>query len=102
MAKIHKSDTVQIMIGKDHGKRGKVITVDAKASSVMVEGLNMYKKNKKPTRQGEKGEIITVSRMIPMANVRFLCGSCNRPVRIGFRFEGTTKVRFCKKCNIAA
>lgn len=99
--RIRKGDTVQIMIGKDRGKQAKVLMVDTKNTSVLVEGLNQYKKHKRPTRQGEKGQIITISRPVRVANVQLLCGSCNRPTRLGMRFEGERKVRFCKKCKAA-
>ncbi|MDI6734055.1 MAG: 50S ribosomal protein L24 [Patescibacteria group bacterium] len=99
--KIKKGDTVKILKGKDNGKTGKVIKVDYKNESVLVEGLNFYKKHTRPKRQGEKGEIIQVSRPIKISNIGLFCAYCNQPVRFGCRFEKDQKVRFCLKCKNA-
>lgn len=101
MARIRKGDKVQIRVGKDRGKSGAVAAVDAKRETVFLPGLNLYKKHKRPTRQGQKGEIISVARAIPAANVQLVCGGCGQPARVGFRFEGAAKIRYCKKCRAA-
>ncbi len=90
---------VQIMAGKDAGKKGKVLAVNVSAGRILVEGVNVYKKHKRPKRQGEKGEIITMPRYLSAANTMLVCNSCDRPVRIGFKMEGDVKVRYCKKCQ---
>jgi len=100
--KIKKGDIVKIRAGKDRGKSGKVIEVDYKNNSVLVEGLNLFKKHKKPTREGEKGEIINVMRPIAIANVSLICPKCKNSVKVGYRFLGPAnqlKVRYCKKCQ---
>ncbi len=96
-----KGDNIQIMVGKESGKRGKVAVVNRKADKVLIEGLNMFKKHKRPTKEGEKGEIVSIARPVNAANVMLVCSSCNKPVRIGHRLEGKTKVRYCKKCKTA-
>ena|SRR3989344_2964935 len=99
--KLRTGDIVQIMRGKDQGKSGKVLRAFPDKHQVMVEGLNMYKKHKKPKKQGEKGEIIQIAKPLPTANVMFICPQCKKPARIGRRFEGEKKMRICKKCNAA-
>ncbi|MDI6821107.1 MAG: 50S ribosomal protein L24 [Patescibacteria group bacterium] len=97
--KIKKGDTVKILKGKDNGKTGKVIRVNPKDETVLVEGLNFYKKHTRPKRQGEKGEVIQISRPVKISNIGFFCTYCNRSVRLGFRLEKDQKVRFCRKCK---
>lgn len=48
MRKIKKDDLVQIITGKDRGKTGKVLSVDTKKNTVIVEGCNMHTKHAKP------------------------------------------------------
>lgn len=98
---IKKGDIVQIMAGKDAGKKGKVLAVNKVADRILVEGVNLYKKHKRPKRQGEKGEIITMPRYLSAANTMLICNSCDKPVRVGFKMEGDIKVRYCKKCQAA-
>lgn len=99
--RIRKDDIVQVMVGKDRGKSGKVLVVDQKNERLMVAGVNMYKKHKRPTKQGEKGQIISLTRSLPVANVQLLCTGCGKPTRLGYRFVGEVKSRICKKCGVA-
>lgn len=97
--RLHKGDNVKIMIGKDSGKSGKITEVDNKNEKIMISGFNVYKKNKKPTKQGEKGQVISISRFIPVSNVQLLCKGCGEPTRVGYKIDGAKKVRICKKCK---
>jgi len=98
---IKKNDTVQIMVGKDLGKQGKVISVDNESNRAVVQGVNVFKKHQRPKKQGEKGEVVSVSRPINMSNTMLVCNSCGKPVRVGYRQDGDNKVRHCKKCQSA-
>ena len=66
---IKKGDTVTVIAGKDSGKSGKVLKVFPKANRVLVEGINMFKKHKRPTKQGEKGQVVSIARTIHRSNV---------------------------------
>lgn len=96
--KIHKNDTVKILSGKDKGKTGKVLKVFPKESKILVENINVYKKNVRPKKQGEKGQIIESSRPIYSAKAAVVCQSCGKAARIGYRFDGKIKLRICKRC----
>ena len=103
---IKKGDLVKMIKGKDRGKTGKVTKVLISQNRVVVEGLNMVKAIQKPKSQGEKGEIINVSRPVSRSNIMLVCPNCKKPVRIGYRFEVAlgknnkkNKIRVCKKCG---
>lgn len=100
---IRKGDKVMIIKGKDRNKSGKVIEMISKDSTVIVEGLNLYKKSLRPKKQGEKGQMISVPRPIKMQNIQLVCSSCGKPTRTGIKVKegkgGNIKERFCKKCN---
>ena len=57
---IKKDDKVVVLSGKDKGKQGKVLIAEPKAGKVVVEGVNVATKHRKPTKQGEDGGIIKV------------------------------------------
>jgi large subunit ribosomal protein L24 len=97
--KIKKGDTVSIRKGKDSGKTGKVASVDPAANKVVVHGLNQVKKAVRPKKQGEKGQIVSVSLPLSASNVMIVCPSCGKETRIGMRIEGKDKKRYCKKCQ---
>jgi len=96
--KIHTGDTVKVLSGKDRGKTGKVGRVFSMSNQVLVAGVNMVKKHVKPTR-GQEGGIIEKLLPIAVSNVMLLCPQCGEPTRIGYKFEGERKQRFCKKCG---
>jgi len=96
---IHKNDNVQIMTGKDKGKQGKVTKVDVRAGKLLLQGLNVFKKHKRATKQGEKGQIVEVSRPINASNAMLVCSSCGKPTRVGYKLEDGKKMRVCKKCG---
>lgn len=97
--RIHKGDTVQMMVGKDAGKRGKIVRARPSDLRVLVEGLNIVKRNRKPRKQGEKGEIVSAPRFVSVSNVMVICSSCGKPARLGYSVVGEKKSRICKKCK---
>jgi len=96
---IKKGDIVLIRKGKDKGKTGKVIKVLPLKDKVIIESLNLVKKIQKAKKTGEKGEMITVPRPIPRANVMLICPYCKKPTRINYQIDEGNKFRICKKCN---
>lgn len=99
--KIRKGDQIYITTGKDRGKRGTVTRTLPSGNKVVVEGLNLVKRHKRPKRQGERGQRVEVPSPLAVANVRLVCKSCGKPARVGYRLEGKNKVRICKKCDAA-
>ena len=97
--KIIKGDTVQITAGKDAGKTGKVEKVFSKTGKVVVAGMNQYKRHIKGRMPGQKSEIITITKPLPLGSVAFLCQKCKKATRIGFKILKDEKVRICRKCN---
>lgn len=67
---IKKGDNVIVLVGKDKGKKGKVVKAIPKTNRVVVEGVNVYKKHKKPGRGGEKGSIVEITRSVDISNVK--------------------------------
>jgi large subunit ribosomal protein L24 len=67
--KIKKDDNVIVLAGKDKGKTGKVIKAMPKDNRVVVSGINMFKKNQRGRRQGQKGQVIEVNGSIDASNV---------------------------------
>ncbi|MDD5430967.1 MAG: 50S ribosomal protein L24 [Candidatus Pacebacteria bacterium] len=96
---IKKGDTVKIIAGKDNGKEGKVLEIDNKNRRILVEGINIVKKHKRPTKQGEKGEIIKIPKSLNISNVMLKCPNCGKGVRVGHKLNGDQKIRYCKKCQ---
>jgi len=97
--KIKKGDTVEMRSGKDRGKRGKILAVLGKKGRVVVEGLNLVRKHKRPKKAGQTGEMVQVARPVDIAKVMLVCSQCGRPTRVGFKVDGSNRVRVCKKCG---
>lgn len=106
--KIHKNDKVKILSGKDKGKTGKVIQVFCKGDKnrVVVDGINLLKKNIKSRGEGQKGQIVELSAPLDASNVKLICPKCNKETRVNSKIlepkdekEKNQKVRICNKCK---
>jgi large subunit ribosomal protein L24 len=94
--KIKRNDTVEVVAGKDKGKRGRVLRVIADKDRVLVEHVMMIKKHVKPNPQRNiKGGIAEQESPIHISNVMLVDAEGNK-TRVGARFEGDKKVRFSK------
>lgn len=100
MQNIKKGDVVQVLKGKDRGKKGKVITVFVAAGKALVEGCNLAKKHRRQTRQDQKGGIVDIEVPVALANLGIVCKACDKPVRVGFKTaKDGAKERVCKRCG---
>ena len=96
---IRRDDTVIVLSGKDKGKEGKVLSADPKNGKVIVEGVNVAQKHKKPRRQGEEGGIIKMETPIYACKVMVVCPKCGKPTRVAHKLVDGKNVRVCKKCG---
>ena len=94
-SKIKKGDTVKVIAGKDKDKEGKVIAVNQKKNTVLVEGVNMVTKHTKPSAQNQNGGIIQKEAPIHASNVMY--SAKGEAVRVGFAVMDGKMVRINKK-----
>ena len=92
--KIKKGDMVKVIAGKDKDKEGKVISVNHKDGTVLVEGVNMLTKHTKPSMANQNGGIIHQEGPIDASNVMYI--HKGTPTRVGFKMDGDKKVRVAK------
>jgi len=97
--KLKKGDLVTVVRGKDNGKTEKIVKVFTKEAKVLVESVNQYKRHVKARMQGEKSEIITITKPLAVANVQLVCPKCKKLTRVGYKILKDEKVRVCKKCK---
>lgn len=81
--KIKKNDTVMVIAGNDKGRTGKVLKVFTKTSRVIIEGINLRKKHKKPSQKSPQGGIQEKESPIHSSNVMILDPKSNEPTKIG-------------------
>ena len=92
--KIKKGDTVKVIAGKDKDKEGKVIAVDQKNGTGLVEGVNMRTKHAKPSASNQEGGILHQEGPIDASNVMYV--HKGKATRVGFKLDGDKKVRVAK------
>lgn len=98
-AKIKKGDLVEVISGKDKGKRGKVLRVIPKEMKVIVEGVNIVKRHQRPNPRMREGGIVEREAPIYASKVMLVCPNCSQRTRVGFKVVEGKKVRYCKKCG---
>ena len=102
MFRVKKEDQVQVISGRDRGKRGKVRQLFPVDGKVVVEGLNIVKRHLRKSEQNPQGAILTKESRLPLDRVLPVCPRCNRGVRVGFKLlSDGTKSRICRRCQEA-
>lgn len=96
--KIKKDDLVEIIAGKDKGKRGNIVRVLRDKDRVIVSGCNLVKKAMRKRSQQDRGGISEVEAPLHISNVQIVCKKCG-PTRIGYKIDGDKKIRVCRKCG---
>lgn len=97
---IKKNDKVIILTGKEKGKIGTVLKVDAEKDRILVEKINMVKRHTRPGGAAAQGGIIEKESPVHISNAMLVCNKCAEPSRIGKRvLEDGSKVRVCKECG---
>lgn len=99
---VRSGDTVEILVGdvENRGKRGKVTVADSKTGRVIVEGLNLVTKHRKPRSAQEQGGKFERPRAIDVSNVALVCPKCGETTRvIHVLGENGKYLRACKKCK---
>lgn len=95
--KIKKGDTVQVISGKDKGKRGLVVRALPREGKVVVEGVAVAKKAQRPTQENQQGGFVNKEMPIDVSNVALIDPKTDMPTRVGIRIEADgTKVRVAK------
>ena len=99
--RLRRNDQVEVISGKDAGKRGKVLQIVAEKNRVLVQGVNFIKRHTRPNPQRNiKGGIAEREAPIHVSNLMVVCGECGKRTRIGSsRLEDGRKARICRKCK---
>ena len=100
--RIRKNDTVEVISGKDKGKRGRVIEVLPKVERVRVEGVNKIKRHTKPNPQKSvKGGIVERENPLHVSNVALIDPKSDKPTRIGIKtLPNGSRVRVAKRSGL--
>jgi large subunit ribosomal protein L24 len=87
--KLKKGDKIIVTAGKDAGKTGTILRALPKEDRVIVDGITIVKRHKKPTASNKKGQIIDKTMPIHVSNVSLVDPKTGKATRI--RIERTVK-----------
>ncbi|MDO9488465.1 MAG: 50S ribosomal protein L24 [Sphingomonadaceae bacterium] len=96
-AKIKKGDRVVVLSGKDKGKHGEVVRSLPKDMKVVVAGVNVVTRHKKPSQANPQGGLERSEAPIHISKVAIEDPKTGKPTRVGFRIENGQKVRVAKR-----
>ena len=96
-AKIRKGDTVVVLSGKDKGKTGEVISSLPKESKVIVSGVNVATRHKKPSQLNPQGGLERKEAPMHVSKVAIADPKTGKPTRVRFETRGDKKVRVAAK-----
>lgn len=97
---VKKGDQVVVISGKDSGKKGKILDVDARHGRVYVDKVNVVSRHTKPTQGAPQGGIVKKEAAIASSNVMLFCSKCDKGVRVQKELQNDgKKIRKCAKCG---
>ena len=99
--RIKREDLVEVIRGRDKGKRGTVQQILVKDSMAFIEGINIVKRHQKATgTTTQQGGIISIEKPLHLFKLMPVCPSCDKATRITIRvLDDGTKTRMCKRCD---
>jgi len=95
--KIKKGDKVVVLAGKDKGRTGEVTKVIPKADKVVVSGINVHARHRKPTQLNPQGGIERKEAPLHISNVAIADPKTGEPTRVRFEERDGKKVRVAAK-----
>ena len=99
MLRIKKKDKIEVILGRDKGKRGEVLTINPEKSRLIVAKLNIVVKHKKPT-QSTPGGREHIEAPMSLSKVMLVCPKCDQAMRPKFdKLQTGEKIRLCRKCG---
>ena len=98
---IRKNDQVEVISGRDRGKRGKVLRVIPARARAIVERVSMIKRHTRPNpQQNVKGGVVERESAIDMSNLMIVCPECDKKTRTRRKtLTDGRKVRICAACE---
>ena len=97
---VRKNDIVQVIAGRERGKRGRVLSIATDNDRIFVEKVNLVKRHTKPNQKNRQGGIVEKEAALHLSNVMLVCDKCNRPVRVRYGTKtGEVSQRVCSKCG---
>ncbi len=98
--KLKKDDIVEVIAGREKGKKGKILMLYPDDAKLTVEKLNMVKRHTKPSAQNKQGGIVEKEGRLAISNVMLVCDKCGKGVRVKRKqLEDGKRVRVCIKCG---
>lgn len=94
MKKFKVGDQIIVTAGKNKGQSGEITKLFPKKDKVIVKGINLYKRHRKPT-QNDPGGIVELERPLPTANIMLV--EAGKPIRVGLKRDKTGLKRISKK-----
>ena len=104
---VRKGDNVRVLAGRDAGKSGRVLSINPRKNTVVVEHANIIKRHTRPNPAKQiKGGIAERESPIAASNVMIVCPGCNKAVRVSHHVDHlpggkTRRTRVCRKCGAA-
>ncbi len=94
--KLKKGDNVIVIAGKSKGQKGTITRAYPAAGTVLIDGINMVKRHRKPTQQSRKGQIVDMPMPIHASNVMILDPKGGKPTRIKIERKDGKRTRLGK------
>ena len=95
---VRKGDQVRVIAGRDAGKNGRVLSVNPRKNTVIVEHVGIVKRHTRPNPgKNIKGGIVEKEASLHISNVQLLDPKSGKGTRVGYKIEGENKIRIARR-----
>jgi large subunit ribosomal protein L24 len=98
--RLRNGDRVRVISGKNRGAEGEIIAIMPEKNRVVVKGVNLMKKTRKPTQENPRGGFDEREASVHASNVQLLDPKTGAPTRLGVEFDGERKLRVSRKSGV--
>ncbi|MGQ9817873.1 MAG: 50S ribosomal protein L24 [bacterium] len=96
---IKKNDLVEVNLGEERGRRGRVLEVNTEEGTAIVEGINLVKKHQRARSQNQPSGIITKPAPIHISNLVLICPKCGKKTKTKREKIEKKRARICRECG---
>lgn len=97
--KLKKGDTVMVIAGKDRGQKATIVRALPKENMVVLDGLNLVKRHRRPSARNRKGQIVDMPMPVHASNVMLLDPKSGKPTRVRIVRKDGVRTRVAVKSN---
>jgi len=96
---VKKNDLVEVNIGEEKGRRGRILEIIPEKMQAIIEGIKLVKKHQRARSQNQPAGVVSVPSPIHISNLILICPKCGKKAKVKRQKIENRRVRLCQECG---